>query len=360
MPRLSNSVIRSGPPAVFWIRSASSASWQEWREPVQLQDAAAHPDPAPPAVHLGDHPGPEPVPGHLRIGQHDHVVQPWRQQRSHSGGPGRPADGVEEHVDVVVAAGPGGFDHDDPVRPDQVVAEGLGPVQQRGRVRAGVPDEVEHEVDPRPRFALGQVLQPGDLHGQHRGRVLDGHPFGVGCRPGRVVQDEHGHRGAAERGHREEALALPDRARGAHGPVQQPVPLRRVGLGVGIGPVRSGPRQQVAEAVLDGRRAVGQLVDRLGDSRLPLARRAPPWSGGRESPCCAPARGWPGAAPRPVPAPGCAGARSPGPPPPAGPAPAAGTARSPRAGPGPRRPGSRPGRGGWTASRPTTTARRPA
>ena len=101
--------------------------------------------------------------------------------------------------------------------------------------------------------------------------MLDGHPFGAGCRPGRVVQDEHGHRGAAERGHREEALALPDRARGAHGPVQQPVPLGRVGLGVGIGPVRSGPRQQVAEAVLDGRRAVGQLVHRLGDSGLPLA-----------------------------------------------------------------------------------------
>ena len=101
--------------------------------------------------------------------------------------------------------------------------------------------------------------------------MLDGHPFGAGCCPGRVVQDEHGHRGAAERGHREEALALPDRARGAHGPVQQPVLLRRVGLGVGIGPVRSGPRQQVAEAVLDGRRAVGQLVHRLGDSGLPLA-----------------------------------------------------------------------------------------
>ena len=58
--------------------------------------------------------------------------------------------------------------------------------------------------------------------------------------------------------------------RPAYGPVQQPVPLRRVGLGVGIGPVRSGPRQQVAEAVLDGRRAVGQLVHRLGDSGLPL------------------------------------------------------------------------------------------
>ncbi len=237
---------------------------------MQLQDAAAHPDPAPLAMHLGDHPGPEQVPGHLRIGQHDHVVQPWRQQRPHSGGPGRPADGVEKHVDVVVAVGPGGFDHDDPVRPDQVVAKGLGPVQQRGRLRARVPDQVEHEVDPRPRFALGQVLQPGDLHGQHRGRVLDGHPFGVGCRPGRVVQNEHGHRGAAERGHREEALALPDRPRGAHGPVQQSVLLRRVGLGVRIGPVRSGPRQQVAEAVLDGRRAVGQLVHRLGDSRLPL------------------------------------------------------------------------------------------
>ena len=100
----------------------------------------------------------------------------------------------------------------------------------------------------------------------------------------------------------------------------------------------------------------GRLYRRRGQGRVddrPGARA------GRKSPCYAAARGWPGAAPRPVPAPGRAGARSPAPPPSAGPAPAAGTARSPRAGPGPRPPGSQPARGGWKASRPRTTARRP-
>jgi hypothetical protein len=91
--------------------------------------------------------------------------------------------------------------------------------------------EVEHEVGPHPCFALGQALHPGDLHREHRGRVLDSHHFGIGRRPGRVVQDEHGHRGTAERGHRDQALALPDRARGGHGPVQRPVPLAGSALG---------------------------------------------------------------------------------------------------------------------------------
>ncbi len=119
--------------------------------------------------------------------------------------------------------------------------------------------------------------------------------------------------------------------------------------------VRSGPRQQVAEAVLDGHRATRSASWTAWAMPACPPRRAPPWSAGRESPCCAPARGCPGADLRPVPAPGCAGERSPGPLPSAGPVPAAGTAHSPRAVPGPRRSGSRSARGGWTESRPTTS-----
>ena len=340
MPRLSNSVIRSGPPADFCDPQRQFRFLAGVREPVQLQDAAAHPDPAPPAVHLGDHPGPEQVPAHLRIGQHDHVVQPWRQQRPHSGGPGRPADGVEEHVDVVVAVGPGGFDHDDPVRPDQVVAEGLGPVQQRGRLRARVPGQVEHEVDPT------SALRPGP--GAAAGRSPWSAPWSrarrppVRCRlpsrPGRAGR-------ARPPGSR--------RARPPRGGARPPGPgPRRSWPGPAAGPAapgrpwgrdRAGPVRPTPAGCRSGPRwPPGGRSGRRPPGRFPPAPRprAPPWSAGRESPCCAPARGWPGAAPRPVPAPGCAGARWPGPPPPAGPAPAAGTARSPRAGPGPRRPGS--------------------
>ena len=114
-------------------------------------------------MHLGDDPRPEQVPARVCIGQHDHVAQPRRQQRPNPDRLGRPADGVGEQVAVVVE-GPVGLDQDNPMRPDQVVAEGLGLVQQPGRGRASVPDEVEHEVDPHLRFVLGQALHPGDLH----------------------------------------------------------------------------------------------------------------------------------------------------------------------------------------------------
>ena len=114
-------------------------------------------------------------------------------------------------------------------------------------------------------------MQPGDLHGQHRGRVFHGHQFGVPGGQVAIPQDQHAYRGAAEDGHRDQALSLPDRAAHGHRPLQEPVPLIRVGLGVGIGAVRARPRHQVAEAVLDGRRAIGQLVDRLGDPLLPVA-----------------------------------------------------------------------------------------
>ena len=103
--------------------------------------------------------------------------------------------------------------------------------------------------------------------------MLDRHPLGLYCRLVRVVQHEHALGIAAEHGHGDEALAVPDRGGGLHGPPQQAVPVLRGVLRVGIGTPRACPRPQVSEAVLDGRGVTGQVVDGLGDPFLALPRQ---------------------------------------------------------------------------------------
>ena len=61
-------------------------------------------------------------------------------------------------------------------------------------------------------------------------------------RPVRIAEDEHAHQGSAEPGHRDEALPVPDRARGCHRPAQEPIPLIRVILRIGIRTVKTRPR----------------------------------------------------------------------------------------------------------------------
>jgi hypothetical protein len=143
---------------------------------------------------------------------------------------------VEEHVSLAIAAVR--LDQDHPVRPDEFIAEGLGAVQH-SLVR------VHPAMRSRTRLVRSRAslwaspLQAGNLYGEHHGGVLDGHPLSISGRPGPVVQDEHGYRGFPS--HRDQAVSFPDRARGGRRPVQEPVPLIRVGPGIVVGP--PGPAQ---------------------------------------------------------------------------------------------------------------------
>ena len=89
-------------------------------------------------------------------------------------------------------------------------------------------------------------------------------------RPGSIEGDEAQHV-RTRRGQGDHPRALPDRLPLPQQLAKQLVPLILSRLGVGIGAVRTGPRPQVAVAVLDGHRQTRQIVQRLGDAGGALA-----------------------------------------------------------------------------------------
>ncbi len=148
----------------------------------------------------------------------------------------------------------------------QVVAEGRGPCQ--GRSLVGTGEQLLHEVTAQAELRIRQALQPGQLHGEHGGAVLEGHPLAVPRLPARIEEDHDSYDVLPCTGDKVDPGSLPDRAVRRHHPSQQCRAGRRVILEIRRRLAGACPGPQVAVPVLDGDRVAGELVHGLGDSRL--------------------------------------------------------------------------------------------
>ena len=133
-----------------------------------------------------------------------------------------------------------------------------------------------HQLPADPQLGVGQPAQPGQLDREDGGAVLQGHHVrGARPVPGIHQREQPEHAGTRRR-HRDHPVAVPHRPARGHQPAQQLLALVGGELRVPGRLARSGPRGQVAVAVLDRDREPGQVVQCLGDTGRALAGRRDP------------------------------------------------------------------------------------
>ena len=150
----------------------------------------------------------------------------------------------EQHV-LVGREAVGDLQHGHLVRRSQVVVQRLRPLV--GTVVIGAGQQVLHELAADPELGVGQPAQPGQLHGQDGGTMLEGHDVRTARAAVRVDQDEQAEHAGARRGQRHHAVAVPDRTARGHHPAEQlrPEPARvpgRLRLPGGTSPHVNKPR----------------------------------------------------------------------------------------------------------------------
>jgi hypothetical protein len=162
-------------------------------------------------------------------------------------------------VQRILRGGPevGHLQHRHLVRPAQVIPERLGPPVRALVVGAG--QQVVHQLAADPQLGVGHAAQPGQLHGQHGGAVLQRHHVGGARAVSRVDQRQQPEHAGTRRGQRDDPVAVPDRPARGHQAAQQLFPLVGRELRVPGRLARAGPRGQVAVPVLHRHGQPGQV-----------------------------------------------------------------------------------------------------
>ena len=97
---------------------------------------------------------------------------------------------LEERVDADPAAS--AFDEHHAVRPLEVVAERSGPGE--GALLLGAVEQLVDEVAAHAQLALGEAADPGELHREDGGAVLERHDVVLARRPSGVDEADHAER----------------------------------------------------------------------------------------------------------------------------------------------------------------------
>ena len=153
----------------------SCSASRDWRNDCGKSDDGGallpHGDPHAHAAEAADDRLPQRLPVGLAVGEQDGLGAARDQQASDALVAGGDAHRLEERVDADAAAT--AFDEHDAVRALQVVAESSGTGERA--LLLGAVEQLVDEVAAYAQLGLGEAADPGELHREDRGAVLERH-----------------------------------------------------------------------------------------------------------------------------------------------------------------------------------------